>query len=68
MADRPINLNQARKQKARAEKKARADENALKHGRTRAEKALDRARAEKSASALDAHRRVRDPSDESGSA
>ena len=54
----PVNLNRFRKQKARAEKKARADQNAVKHGRTKAEKALDRARAETSATRLDAHRRA----------
>jgi len=38
-----INLNQARKQRARAEKSARAEENRVRFGRTRAEKAADRA-------------------------
>lgn len=59
----PVNLNRFRKQKARAEKKARADENAVKHGRTKAEKALDRARAEKSAASLEAHKRAPDEGD-----
>ncbi|MCE8511428.1 DUF4169 family protein [Ruegeria pomeroyi] len=44
---KPVNLNQFRKQKARAEKKARADENAVKFGRSKADKQLDRARADK---------------------
>lgn len=34
----PVNLNRFRKEKARAEKKARADENAAKFGRTKAQK------------------------------
>lgn len=52
-----VNLNKARKAKALAEKKARADENAVKFGRTRAEKSRDRADAEKAARNLDAHLR-----------
>ena len=42
---KPINLNQARKAKSRAEAKARADENAIRFGRTKAEKVLDAAQA-----------------------
>ncbi|MFP4327095.1 MAG: DUF4169 family protein [Roseicyclus sp.] len=53
----PVNLNRFRKAKARAEKKARADENAVKFGRTRAEKAGARAEAEAIARALDSHKR-----------
>lgn len=53
----PVNLNQVRKQKARAAKRARADENAVKHGRSKAEKQLERARAQKSARDTDAHKR-----------
>lgn len=34
----PVNLNRFRKEKARAEKKARADQNAAKYGRTKAQK------------------------------
>ncbi|MEL6685870.1 MAG: DUF4169 family protein, partial [Pseudomonadota bacterium] len=40
---KPINLNQARKAKTRAEEKARADQNAVRFGRTKAEKVLDAA-------------------------
>ena len=36
---KPVNLNRYRKEKARAEKKARADQNAVKFGRSRSEKA-----------------------------
>ena len=46
-----VNLNRFRKEKARAERRAEADANAAKHGRTKAEKALDQARAEKAARA-----------------
>lgn len=53
----PVNLNRFRKEKARAEKKARADENAVKFGRTKAQKQLDRAQAEKSARDLDGKKR-----------
>ena len=53
----PVNLTRVRKQKARAEKKARADENAVKHGRSKAAKARDDAQARRAARALDAHRR-----------
>ena len=38
----PINLNKFRKAKARAEKERRAQENRIKHGRTKAQKAQDR--------------------------
>ncbi|MEQ9258086.1 MAG: DUF4169 family protein [Roseovarius sp.] len=62
MTDRPVNLNRVRKEKARAEKRARADENAAKFGRSKAEKAREAARAEKAARDLDGHRR--DPSQE----
>ncbi len=53
----PVNLNRVRKEKARADKKARADENAVKFGRTKAEKELEKARAAQARKALDAHRK-----------
>ena len=53
----PVNLNRVRKEKARAAKKARADENAVKFGRTKPEKELEKARAEQARKALDAHRK-----------
>lgn len=52
----PVNLNRFRKQKARAEKKARADANAVKFGRSKAEKQLDRSRRDKSNRELDGHK------------
>jgi len=53
----PINLNQFRKKKARAEKRAQADENAVRHGRRKADKALDKAQADTSRDRHDAHKR-----------
>jgi hypothetical protein len=52
----PINLNQFRKQKAKADKKREADRNAVKFGRTKAEKDLDKARASKASRTLDGHK------------
>jgi hypothetical protein len=54
---KPVNLNRFRKDKARAEKKARADANAAKFGRSKAERELERARDEKAARHLDGHKR-----------
>ncbi|MEO1638249.1 MAG: DUF4169 family protein [Pseudomonadota bacterium] len=54
---KPINLNQARKARAKAQAKAKADENAARFGRTGAEKRLDKAKADKAESKLSAHRR-----------
>lgn len=51
------NLNKFRKQKARSEKQARADENAVKFGRTKTQKELERARAEKAQRDLDGKER-----------
>ena len=52
-----VNLNKARKSRARADQKARADENAVKFGRTKMQKAKDRAEAEKAKRDLDSHQR-----------
>lgn len=49
----PINLNKHRKAKARAEKKAQADENAVRFGQTKAERLLDTTRNAKAAARLD---------------
>ena len=57
MSEGPINLNRFRKDKARAERKARADENALKFGRTKAQKSKEAAEAQKMRQVLDQHRR-----------
>ncbi len=53
----PINLNKARKARARAEGEARAAENRVKFGRTKAEKLAAKMNAEKRARALDQARR-----------
>ncbi len=54
---KPVNLNRFRKDKARADRKARADENAVKFGRTKAEKNLDQAQRDKTRTTLDGHKR-----------
>ncbi len=53
-----VNLNQLRKAKAKAEKKVKADENAVRFGRTKAERELDAARKKAAQSKLDGHRRT----------
>ena len=53
----PINLNKARKAKGRQEARKRADENALKFGRSKAEKQLDQASAAKAQADLDGKKR-----------
>ncbi len=55
--EKPVNLNRYRKEKARAEKKARADRNAVTFGRTKAEKDLDKARNAQVVKRLDEHKR-----------
>lgn len=52
----PINLNTARKAKARVDSKARADKNAVTFGRTKAQRMLEAAKTDKMRKALDAHR------------
>ncbi len=54
---KPVNLNRFRKDKARAEKKARADENVAKFGRTKAEKTRDDAQAARNKRHIDGHER-----------
>ena len=55
-----VNLNRFRKEKARAARRAEGDANAAKFGRTRAERDLDTARAEKSAGDHAGHARDAD--------
>lgn len=57
MSEGPINLNRFRKDKARAERKAQAHENAARFGRTKAQKMKEAAEAEKTRRTLDQHRR-----------
>lgn len=52
-----VNLNKARKARARSDRKTRADENAVKFGRSKAEKLKSRTELEKSARDLDSHKR-----------
>lgn len=54
---KPVNLREARKARDRAAVRAQGDANAAKFGRTRAERDLEAARAEKARTGLDAHRR-----------
>ena len=53
----PINLNRARKARAAAASKTTAAENRVRFGRTKAEKDLARAQAEKLSRALDQSKR-----------
>ena len=52
-----INLRQARKNKARADKEARAEQNRITFGRTKAEKELSKAERELAQRRLDSHKR-----------
>jgi hypothetical protein len=52
-----VNLRTAKKQAARKAARSVADANAAKHGRTKAERELEEARAEKAARELDGHKR-----------
>jgi hypothetical protein len=54
---KPVNLNRFRKEKARADKKARADENSVKFGRTKSEKQRDTDKAQADIRHLDEHKR-----------
>ncbi len=51
-----INLRQARKQRARAEERNEATARAAKFGRSKADKALEEARATKARATLDGHK------------
>ena len=52
-----VNLRQFRKAKNRAEKEARAEENRVRHGRSKAEKEGERMTCEKEARDLDGKQR-----------
>lgn len=54
----PINLNKVRKARARNERIARADENAVKFGLSKAQKAAVKARSEQTARLVDAHKKT----------
>ncbi len=53
----PINLNRARKAKAKSEAKTLAAENRAKFGRTKAQKAVAQAEADKLAREVEGHKR-----------
>lgn len=53
---RPINLNKARKARAKAKARVKADENAIRFGRSMAAKQADKAESTAQTAALDAHR------------
>ncbi len=59
-----VNLNRARKARARAEKRRQGDTNAALHGLTRAERTRQATEAERAAARIEAHRRV--PGDPDG--
>jgi len=54
----PINLNKARKARAKTAAKKTAAENRVRHGRTKAEHELSAAREDKARRELDAKRRL----------
>ena len=56
-----INLNKARKQKARANAEKQAAGNRVKFGRTKAQKLLDAAETDEAKRKLDLLKRERDP-------
>jgi hypothetical protein len=56
-----INLNRVRKERAKAAKAAEATENRRRHGRSKAEKVVTLANADRQRRGLDGHRR--DPDD-----
>lgn len=53
----PINLNKARKAKVKRDAKQQADENAVKFGRGKVEKARDKAERDSAIQKLDQHQR-----------
>ena len=53
-----VNLRQARKARAREDKVSAAEENRARHGRTKAEKQLDRLSTEKTNAFLNGHKRA----------
>jgi hypothetical protein len=52
-----VNLRAVKKERTRADARAQADVNAAKYGRSKAEKAREKAQAEKARATLDAHKR-----------
>ena len=60
MTGKVVNLRSARKARARAEDRASADANAARHGRSKAQRALEEAEALRARRLLDDHVRARD--------
>lgn len=58
-----VNLRQFKKQKARSDREAQAEQNRALHGRTKAERQRDRLTVEQAEKFVDAHRRDRKPED-----
>ena len=56
MKSSPVNLNKARKEKARDRAKKEADANAAKFGRSKEQRELQAKRAEKLRAAVESHR------------
>ena len=56
MSETPINLNRVRKAKARIAKKAKASENAVKFGQSKARKARDETERARARHGVDRHR------------
>lgn len=61
----PVNLNKFRKARAKAEKEQKARANRAKFGRTKAEKQIDKARADKLSKLTEGHR-LKDEPDQDG--
>lgn len=59
-----INLNKVRKAREKAAAAAEADGNRFKHGRSKAERNLEKARSEKAEAHLNGHQRKRAGDDE----
>lgn len=57
MTGKLVTLSRARKARARAEKRRKGDENAARHGQSKADRTAQAARADKAARHLDQHRR-----------
>ena len=55
MTGKVVSLSRARKDRARAARRAEADANAARHGRTKAERDAEAARAEAARRMLDGH-------------
>jgi len=53
----PINLNRFRKEQARVKKRAQADANAVKFGRTKSEKTREKSETDRATRHIDGHKR-----------